>query len=152
MSVSALSSTRFPSSIFGLLLVASLLGLLPLLFKTAQYYLQRQWLLKAFQQFPCPPSHWLLGHKVGRKGKGSGRQGGQGSQWLPRESTGPGLQCYKHMTPGNNPLASQAGFIPATNSSLAQKSLSYCYSALLHTPSLCKSVFSPGSPALEGCG
>ncbi|XP_073936313.1 cytochrome P450 4A12B-like [Castor canadensis] len=66
MSVSALSSTRFPGGIFGLLQVASLLGLLLLLFKAAQYYLQRQWLLKAFQQFPCPPSHWLLGHKIDR--------------------------------------------------------------------------------------
>ncbi|XP_048207206.1 cytochrome P450 4A6-like [Perognathus longimembris pacificus] len=64
MTVSVLSHTRLLGSIFGLLQVASLLGLLLLLFKAAQFYLQRQWLLKAFQQFPCPPSHWFFGHKV----------------------------------------------------------------------------------------
>uniref|UniRef100_A0A4X1TFC5 Uncharacterized protein n=1 Tax=Sus scrofa TaxID=9823 RepID=A0A4X1TFC5_PIG len=42
--------------------VASLLGLLLLLLKAAQLYLRRQWLLKALQQFPSPPSHWLYGH------------------------------------------------------------------------------------------
>ncbi|XP_004639220.1 cytochrome P450 4A10-like [Octodon degus] len=64
MSVSALSPTSFPGSISGLLQVVSLLGLLLLLFKAAQFYLRRQWLLKALQQFPCPPSHWLFGNKV----------------------------------------------------------------------------------------
>ncbi|XP_048207201.1 cytochrome P450 4A6-like [Perognathus longimembris pacificus] len=63
MSVSALSHTRLLGSISGLLQVASLFGLLLLLFKAVQFYLQRQWLLKAFQQFPCPPSHWFFGHK-----------------------------------------------------------------------------------------
>ncbi|KAM6172035.1 cytochrome P450 4A6-like isoform 1-T1 [Erethizon dorsatum] len=63
MSVSALSPTRFPGGISGLLQVASLLGLLLLLFKAAQLYLHRQWLLKALQQFPCPPPHWFFGHK-----------------------------------------------------------------------------------------
>ncbi|KAM6173608.1 cytochrome P450 4A6-like isoform 1-T1 [Erethizon dorsatum] len=63
MSVSTLSPTRFPGSISGLLQVASLLGLLLLLFKAAQLYLQRRWLLKALQQFPCPPSHWFFGHR-----------------------------------------------------------------------------------------
>ncbi|EHB09009.1 Cytochrome P450 4A22 [Heterocephalus glaber] len=63
MSISALSPTRFPGGISGLLQVASLLGLILLLFKAAQLYLHRQWLLKAVQQFPCPPSHWLFGHK-----------------------------------------------------------------------------------------
>ncbi|KAM5247995.1 cytochrome P450 4A6-like isoform 2-T2 [Ctenodactylus gundi] len=63
MSVSAFSLTRFPSGISGLLQVAFLLILLLLLFKAAQLYLHRQWLLKAVQQFPCPPSHWLFGHK-----------------------------------------------------------------------------------------
>uniref|UniRef100_H0VI93 Cytochrome P450 family 4 subfamily A member 11 n=1 Tax=Cavia porcellus TaxID=10141 RepID=H0VI93_CAVPO len=67
MSVSAFSPTRFPGSISGLLQVVSLLSLLLLLFKAAHFYLCRQWLLKAFQQFPCAPSHWLLGHKVRKK-------------------------------------------------------------------------------------
>ncbi|XP_042531623.1 cytochrome P450 4A12-like [Dipodomys spectabilis] len=64
MSDSALSHTRLLGSLFGLLQVASLLSLLLLLFKALQFYLQRQWLLKAFQQFPSPPSHWFFGHKV----------------------------------------------------------------------------------------
>uniref|UniRef100_A0A8C9PKF0 Uncharacterized protein n=1 Tax=Spermophilus dauricus TaxID=99837 RepID=A0A8C9PKF0_SPEDA len=63
MSVSALSLTRLPGSISGFLQLASLLGLLLFLYKAAQLYLRRQWLLKAFQQFPSAPSHWLFGHK-----------------------------------------------------------------------------------------
>uniref|UniRef100_A0A8C9PFG3 Uncharacterized protein n=1 Tax=Spermophilus dauricus TaxID=99837 RepID=A0A8C9PFG3_SPEDA len=63
MSISTLSLTRFPGSISGLLQVASLLSLLLLLFKAAQFLLRRQWLLKALQQFPSPPSHWFFGHK-----------------------------------------------------------------------------------------
>ncbi|XP_004639215.1 cytochrome P450 4A11-like [Octodon degus] len=63
MSIAALSPTSFPGSISGLLQVASLLGLLLLLLKAVQLYLHRQWLLKALQQFPCPPSHWFFGHK-----------------------------------------------------------------------------------------
>nr|XP_027792987.1 cytochrome P450 4A6-like isoform X3 [Marmota flaviventris] len=63
MNVSALSLTRLPGSISGFLQLASLLCLLLLLFKAAQLYLRRQWLLKAFQQFPSAPSHWLFGHK-----------------------------------------------------------------------------------------
>ncbi|XP_062047242.1 cytochrome P450 4A5-like [Lepus europaeus] len=62
MSMSVLSPTQLPGSLSGLLQVAALLGLLLLLFKVAQLYLRRQWLLRALQQFPCPPSHWLLGH------------------------------------------------------------------------------------------
>ncbi|XP_062049309.1 cytochrome P450 4A4 [Lepus europaeus] len=62
MSVSALSPTRLPGSLSGLLQAAALLGLLLLLLKAAQLYRRRQWLLRALQQFPCPPSHWLLGH------------------------------------------------------------------------------------------
>uniref|UniRef100_A0A4X1SMJ2 Cytochrome P450 4A11 n=1 Tax=Sus scrofa TaxID=9823 RepID=A0A4X1SMJ2_PIG len=54
--------SRLPGSVSGLLQVASLLGLLLLLLKAAQLYLHRQWLLKALQQFPSPPSHWLYGH------------------------------------------------------------------------------------------
>lgn len=48
--------------ISGLLQVLSLLGLLLLLSKAAQYYLHRQWLLKCLQQFPSTPSHWLFGN------------------------------------------------------------------------------------------
>ncbi|XP_030616906.1 cytochrome P450 4A11-like [Delphinapterus leucas] len=62
MSVSVLSTTRALGSVSGLLQVASLLGLVLLLLKAAQLYLRRQWLLKALQQFPSPPSHWLYGH------------------------------------------------------------------------------------------
>ncbi|KAM4871575.1 cytochrome P450 4A6-like [Thomomys bottae] len=58
-----MSYTRLLDSISGLLQVASLLGLLLLLFKAAQFYHHRQWLLKVLQQFPCPPLHWLFGHK-----------------------------------------------------------------------------------------
>ncbi|CAO2588556.1 Cytochrome P450 4A10 [Lemmus lemmus] len=63
MSVSALSPTRFAGSISSFLQVVSVLGLLLLLLKMVQFYLQRQWLLKAFQQFPSPPFHWFFGHK-----------------------------------------------------------------------------------------
>ncbi|KAL1776853.1 Cytochrome P450, family 4, subfamily a, polypeptide 12a [Sigmodon hispidus] len=64
MSVSALSPIGFPSSISGFLQVASVFSLLLLLFKAVQFYLHRQWLLRATQQFPSPPSHWFFGHKV----------------------------------------------------------------------------------------
>ncbi|XP_042531591.1 cytochrome P450 4A11-like isoform X2 [Dipodomys spectabilis] len=67
MSDSALSHTRLLGSLFGLLQVALLLSLLLLLFKAIKFYLQRQWLLKAFQQFPSPPSHWFFGHKKFQK-------------------------------------------------------------------------------------
>ncbi|XP_028367307.1 cytochrome P450 4A6 [Phyllostomus discolor] len=63
MSVSVLSPTRALGSISGTLHVAFLLGLVLLLLKAAQLYLRRQWLLKALQQFPCPPPHWLFGHQ-----------------------------------------------------------------------------------------
>ncbi|XP_065733164.1 taurochenodeoxycholic 6 alpha-hydroxylase-like isoform X2 [Phocoena phocoena] len=62
MSVSALSTPRALGGVSGLLQAASLLGLVLLLLKAAQLYLRRQWLLKALQQFPSPPSHWLYGH------------------------------------------------------------------------------------------
>uniref|UniRef100_A0A8C8ZNR9 Uncharacterized protein n=1 Tax=Prolemur simus TaxID=1328070 RepID=A0A8C8ZNR9_PROSS len=62
MSVSVLGSSGLSGGISGLLQVASLLSLLLLLLKAAQLYLRRQWLLRALQQFPCPPSHWLFGH------------------------------------------------------------------------------------------
>uniref|UniRef100_A0A8W4FH73 Cytochrome P450 4A11 n=1 Tax=Sus scrofa TaxID=9823 RepID=A0A8W4FH73_PIG len=75
MSVSVLSPIRALGSVPGLLHVASLFRLLLLLLKAAQLYLRRQWLLKALQQFPSPPSHWLYGHsrEVGKRGPGSGR-------------------------------------------------------------------------------
>uniref|UniRef100_A0A8C9KN35 Uncharacterized protein n=1 Tax=Panthera tigris altaica TaxID=74533 RepID=A0A8C9KN35_PANTA len=71
MSVSLLSLTRPLGSVSGLLQVVSLLGLALLLLKAAQLYLHRQWLLKAVQHFPSPPSHWLFGHiqEVGRVDK-----------------------------------------------------------------------------------
>ncbi|XP_059778003.1 cytochrome P450 4A11-like isoform X2 [Balaenoptera ricei] len=62
MSISVLSPTRALGGVSGLLQVVSLLGLVLLLLKAAQLYLRRQWLLKALQQFPSPPSHWLYGH------------------------------------------------------------------------------------------
>ncbi|XP_029332187.1 cytochrome P450 4A11-like isoform X3 [Mus caroli] len=62
MSISALSPTRFLECVSGFLQVVSLIGLLLLLFKAAQHYLRRQWLLRALHQFPLPPSHWLFGH------------------------------------------------------------------------------------------
>ncbi|XP_012667942.1 cytochrome P450 4A11 isoform X2 [Otolemur garnettii] len=61
MSVSVLSPSRLPGGI-GLLQVASLLVLFLLLLKSAQLFLQRQWLLRALQQFPGSPSHWFFGH------------------------------------------------------------------------------------------
>uniref|UniRef100_A0A8D0NQB3 Uncharacterized protein n=1 Tax=Sus scrofa TaxID=9823 RepID=A0A8D0NQB3_PIG len=71
---------RALGSVPGLLHVASLFRLLLLLLKAAQLYLRRQWLLKALQQFPSPPSHWLYGHsrEVGKRGPGSGRAGRAG--------------------------------------------------------------------------
>ncbi|KAL0604489.1 Cytochrome P450 4A11 [Plecturocebus cupreus] len=62
MSASVLSPSRLLGGISGLLQAASLLILLLLLLKAAQLYLHRQWLLKALQQFPSPPSHWLYGN------------------------------------------------------------------------------------------
>nr|XP_044626666.1 LOW QUALITY PROTEIN: cytochrome P450 4A11-like [Equus asinus] len=62
MSVSGLSPTRPLGGVPGLLQVASQLCLVLLMVKAAQLYLRRQWLLKAIQEFPCPPSHWLYGH------------------------------------------------------------------------------------------
>lgn len=70
MSGSALSFTIFPGSTLGFLQIATVLSVLLLLLKTAQFYLHRRWLLRATQQFPSPPSHWFFGHKVGRKEKG----------------------------------------------------------------------------------
>lgn len=83
MSVSVLSATRLLGSVSGLLQVASLLTLVLLLLKAAQLYLRRQWLLKAVQEFPSPPSHWLFGHIQEVNGSGTGeREGkeGRGSQ------------------------------------------------------------------------
>ena len=70
MSISALSPTRLTGSISSFLQVASVLGLLLLLFKAVQFYLQRKWLLKAFQKFPSPPFHWFFGHKVWKEKDG----------------------------------------------------------------------------------
>lgn len=74
MSVSVLNFARPLGGVSGLLQVASLLGLALLLLKAAQLYLRRQWLLKAVQHFPSPPSHWFFGHiqEVGRGWMGVG--------------------------------------------------------------------------------
>lgn len=78
MSVSVLSPTGLLGSISGLLQVAALLGLVLLLLKAAQLYLHRQWLLKALQQFPSPPPHWLFGHNQEVKRSGTGEWEGRG--------------------------------------------------------------------------
>ncbi|XP_004679030.1 PREDICTED: cytochrome P450 4A11-like [Condylura cristata] len=62
MSVSVLTPIRPLASVSGLLQVACLLSLVLLLIKFVQLFLHRQWLLKAVQQFPSPPSHWFFGH------------------------------------------------------------------------------------------
>ena len=90
MSVSGLRPPRPLGSVSGFLQVASLLSLVLLLLKAAQLYLRRQWLLKAFQEFPCPPSPWLYGHsrESGRSGMGEWDGGeGQGSESLVSTST-----------------------------------------------------------------
>lgn len=95
MSVSVLSVIRPLGGVPGLLQVASVLGLVLLLLKTAQLYLHRQWLLRAVQEFPSPPSHWLFGHRheVGRGWTGDGRVGsaGEGSNHPPNTSYVPAL-------------------------------------------------------------
>ncbi|XP_004699508.2 cytochrome P450 4A11-like [Echinops telfairi] len=63
MSISMLSPMGLLRVIPGPFQGAFLLSLILLLIKVAQFYLRRQWLLKALQQFPSPPSHWLFGHK-----------------------------------------------------------------------------------------
>ncbi|XP_076790533.1 cytochrome P450 4A14-like isoform X1 [Arvicanthis niloticus] len=64
MAIFELSHITNVFGISGLLQVVSLLSLLLLLFTAAQYYLHRQWLIKSFQQFPSPPSHWLFGNTL----------------------------------------------------------------------------------------
>nr|XP_004672227.1 cytochrome P450 4A12-like [Jaculus jaculus] len=66
MNISALIPTVYPGNLPGFLQVAFFLSLLLLVFKAAQLYLHRQWLLKALQEFPSPPSHWFYGHKIHR--------------------------------------------------------------------------------------
>ncbi|XP_075395840.1 cytochrome P450 4A6-like isoform X1 [Tenrec ecaudatus] len=63
MSITMSSPMGLLGIIPGLFQVAFLLSLGFLLIKVAGFYLRRQWLLKALQQFPSPPSHWLFGHK-----------------------------------------------------------------------------------------
>ncbi|XP_004699507.1 cytochrome P450 4A6-like [Echinops telfairi] len=63
MSISMSSPMGLLGIIPGLFQVALLLSLVLLLINVAQFYMRRQWLLKAVQEFPSPPSHWLFGHK-----------------------------------------------------------------------------------------
>lgn len=133
--MSSLSLTRFPGSISGLLQVASLLSLLLLLFKAAQFLLRRQWLLKALQQFPSPPSHWFFGHKVGRNGRGVGGKGDcspKTGQEVHRTKPVAGrtkpVACSRHLR--NTQINSQAWPLPAPGAHSFKRSLSCCYSPL----------------------
>ncbi|XP_075395843.1 cytochrome P450 4A11-like isoform X2 [Tenrec ecaudatus] len=63
MSITMSSPMGLLGVIPGLFQVAFLLSLGFLLINVTRFYLRRQWLLKALQQFPSPPSHWLFGHK-----------------------------------------------------------------------------------------
>uniref|UniRef100_A0A8C6IC11 Cytochrome P450, family 4, subfamily a, polypeptide 14 n=1 Tax=Mus spicilegus TaxID=10103 RepID=A0A8C6IC11_MUSSI len=58
------SPTMYLDGISGFFQGAFLLSLFLVLFKAVQFYLRRQWLLKALQHFPCMPSHWLWGHHL----------------------------------------------------------------------------------------
>uniref|UniRef100_A0A8D2L6V3 Uncharacterized protein n=1 Tax=Varanus komodoensis TaxID=61221 RepID=A0A8D2L6V3_VARKO len=45
-----------------LMLLCAGFSLLYMLMKTIQFYYRRRALLKAFEKFPGPPSHWLYGN------------------------------------------------------------------------------------------
>lgn len=132
MTVPALASAS------GLLQVASLLGLLLLLLKAAQLYLHRQWLLKALQQFPSPPSHWLYGHsrEVGKRGPGSGRAGRAGhsrSMVTASKSKGQSFVFVSRWPHVRSQLTSQVvAPHPSPGSSLAHRTLGWC-PRLCHT-------------------
>lgn len=120
MSVSVLSLTSPLGSISGLLQVAALLGLVLLLLKAAQLYLHRQWLLKAFQQFPSPPAHWLFGHNKEVKRSGTGEWEGRGC-WgsqitgMVSKSIGQSLVVCRARGPGTKP---SSRFLSQSGSSL----------------------------------
>ena len=112
MSVSLLSLTRPLDTVSGFLQVASLLGLALLLLKAAQFYWHRQWLLKAIQQFPSPPSHWFFGHRqeVGRGWTGRGRAGRDGAFGASSQSVDPSRRVFVgdlHRVQGNIQLICQ---------------------------------------------
>uniref|UniRef100_A0A8I6GLR5 Cytochrome P450, family 4, subfamily a, polypeptide 3 n=1 Tax=Rattus norvegicus TaxID=10116 RepID=A0A8I6GLR5_RAT len=69
MGFSVFTPTRSLDGVSGFFQGAFLLSLFLVLFKAVQFYLRRQWLLKALEKFPSTPSHWLWGHdlKVGRR-------------------------------------------------------------------------------------
>ncbi|KAM5247993.1 cytochrome P450 4A4-like isoform 4-T4 [Ctenodactylus gundi] len=112
MSVSAFSLTRFPGGISGLLQVAFLLILLLLLFKAAQLYLHRQWLLKAVQQFPHPPFHWLFGHK-------------REDKWEKLISQDSPLEVFQHVSLMTLDSIMKCAFSYQGNIQLDRKSYSY---------------------------
>ncbi|XP_032744822.1 cytochrome P450 4A2 [Rattus rattus] len=64
MGFSVFSPTRSLDGVSGFLQGAFLLSLFLVLFKAVQFYLRRQWLLKALEKFPSMPSHWLWGHDM----------------------------------------------------------------------------------------
>lgn len=132
MSVSALSPIGALGSVSGLLQVASVFGLLLLLLKATQLYLHRQWLLKALQQFPSPPSHWLYGHsrEVGRsrRGEWEGREGLALRSWSWEASSWDRALLYEstwlHV---RTQFTSQAlAPHPSLGSSLPYRSLCWC--------------------------
>lgn len=131
MSVSAFSPTRFPGSISGLLQVVSLLSLLLLLFKAAHFYLCRQWLLKAFQQFPCAPSHWLLGHKVRKSKKGTA--GKLALSESSQQSTWQNYHVASMWSSRSTQWPSQAVLISASGSSLYKKLVRLWLSSIIHS-------------------
>ena len=126
------------ASVSGLLQVASLLGLLLLLLKAAQLSLRRQWLRKALQQFPSPPSHWLYGHsrEVGKRGPGSGRAGRAGhsrSMVTASKSKGQSFVFVSRWPHVRSQLTSQVvAPHPSPGSSLAHRTLGWC-PRLCHT-------------------
>ncbi|XP_051027403.1 cytochrome P450 4A14 [Acomys russatus] len=64
MGFSVFSPTGNLDGVPGFFQVVFLLSLFLVLFKVVHFYLQRQWMLKVFQEFPTMPFHWLLGHNM----------------------------------------------------------------------------------------
>ncbi|XP_021482293.1 cytochrome P450 4A14-like [Meriones unguiculatus] len=64
MGFSVFSLAKSLDGVSGFFQVVFLLSLFLVLFKAIQFYLRRQWLVKALQKFPSTPFHWLLGHNL----------------------------------------------------------------------------------------